>query len=293
VIKGNLTVKEEMQQVSYASFYANKRHADVNFKLRDGSTLPAHRIVLEVGAEFFEGLFRHHPTGEIEIQEDPEVFRILVEFCYSGEVSVPKYNEHTVPYYTYLSSLGDLILEAHFLQLYRLKEFTKQVLSTARQSGYPLFFYQDNPYLTELIEEASHSESRRKDIFKLIEDTELQFLSVGSMQRALHWSSYAIALPTLQQVLYQESIRKYEKWRKLTGMKVELDLTIYKFDAAWDDHEAYYRRVNPLATKAGRFPPEALINTICGYNHGLLIPNCPEETITVGHFLPRAYLFSK
>ena len=101
-------------------------YTDITFKLPDGGTVAAHRLILAIASPFFEaqfyGLLASDHNGTIEIKDvDSMAFRRLLDFIYnSGPLDWDM--ESTMEYW-------DLLLVAHKYLVYGLMEHCKNKLS--------------------------------------------------------------------------------------------------------------------------------------------------------------------
>ncbi len=96
---------------------------DITIKV-DGQSFHAHRIVLAAASEYFAAMltsdFQESQQSEVVINGNPEAFRILLDFAYSGELT------------TSLDTAVDVYEMAHYLRfdipLQRCQEFLKSKL---------------------------------------------------------------------------------------------------------------------------------------------------------------------
>ena len=68
---------------------SSESYTDITFKLPDGGTVPAHRLILAIASPFFEaqfyGLLASDHNGTVEIKDvDSNAFRRLLDFIYNS-----------------------------------------------------------------------------------------------------------------------------------------------------------------------------------------------------------------
>eukprot|EP01120_Amphizonella_sp_Union-15-10_P015028 TRINITY_DN757_c0_g1_i1.p1 TRINITY_DN757_c0_g1~~TRINITY_DN757_c0_g1_i1.p1 ORF type:complete len:463 (-),score=81.12 TRINITY_DN757_c0_g1_i1:110-1498(-) len=101
---------------TFSNLYKNELHSDIKIKIGD-SLVPAHRTVLFLWSSVFEKLLEGKQQGEtIVIEEDPEVFSMMIEYIYLGELIVK--DKQVVP----------LLKMAHAYNIVPLKEECANVL---------------------------------------------------------------------------------------------------------------------------------------------------------------------
>ncbi len=84
--------REEKYSMSYliAKLYRQEEsHSDIVFHLPDGSTVPAHKLILAIASPYFEaqfyGLLASDHNGSVEIKDvDSNAFRKLLDFIYNS-----------------------------------------------------------------------------------------------------------------------------------------------------------------------------------------------------------------
>jgi speckle-type POZ protein len=98
--------------------------SDIIFKVR-GCEFPAHKSILSVRSEVFAAMFQHptkeNLTNQIKIEDiEPDVFRELLRFIYTGRVQVDKLETMAVSLFKaadkYLLDQLKMTCENHFLR---------------------------------------------------------------------------------------------------------------------------------------------------------------------------------
>ncbi|KAI9563076.1 hypothetical protein GHT06_010533 [Daphnia sinensis] len=88
----NMGERKALKQVT--DLYVEQIYCDVQFSLRGEQQIGGHRSILAARSPVFAGMFQHGMeeaiTGQVHIEEsEPEVFKQLLHYIYSGRISTP------------------------------------------------------------------------------------------------------------------------------------------------------------------------------------------------------------
>ena len=239
------TVEYSFGAANLVRYYNQAEFSDVTILLPDEVTIRAHKLILASSSEFFAKRFHFTSLTKavepdvVDLRKEPyesEVLQVLLEFCYSGKLELPKYDRQ-LPYYVWLNGLTQLFITMDYLGLSATLELGRKL---AMENSVVLCFFEDHAILQRIQREAVKCFNKNTQSTHNFPVTSQLLAQIGialtpSLSRislTLEDISSATMKWIMEMYAYQQSdgtaviearcVRFYRYWVEATGKQVTL-----------------------------------------------------------------------
>ena len=316
----NLTLKMSViktPKLNIAALFDNPSYSDITVRLADASELHLHKCILAGISEYFAACFRMSPNTKLvdlsKEEYDPEDFKVILKWCYTGEVEFPKLPEtvniHTVDklqasvplvgntsWYYYLSLQAHLLIVADFLHIPTFKQVFYQLMNHRFTTcTRKLFFFQDDEVLQRIMHEEKYT---REDAILVLQELigsselfpqELTVLSKASLEFLFKLDQQSLGYYGKKYIVHNNVVPViYNKWIQVHPTETihfEADARYaFEDDCCWYNFRTRYPSPDPYSFSVSWLRPEVKLASLS--LHGISVPGIPHEEVQISHLAP-------